>query len=313
MVAILVASINDILSSRLLINTPYITTYAFFVFLIAQAYILGYRSTVAFNEAEDLSVNLEKIVVQRTSELEEEKQKADSLLLNILPEETAREMKASGKSKARLYKNVSVLFVDIVNFTRMSEKLGPEELVHFIDKYFRHLDKVMARHGLEKIKTIGDAYLAVCGLPNEDEKHARKVVKAALEILEFIERTDAALKGRKVDIGLPDSGPDSLFRVKIGIHTGPVVAGVVGIKKFAYDIWGDTVNTAARMEQNAEPGQINISEATYALVKDDFTCHFRGELEAKNKGKLGMYYVDVKYRQETAPLTILQANADRLN
>jgi adenylate cyclase len=220
---------------------------------------------------------LEHEVAERTANLLAEKKKSDDLLLNILPPEIAQELKETGRSEARLYADVSVLFTDFVDFTQLAEKLSPAELVSEIDHCFQAFDSIIEQHGLEKIKTIGDAYLAVSGLPAENPKHAQAVVSAALEIREYM----AELKERN---------PDS-FEVRLGVHSGPVVAGIVGIKKFAYDIWGDTVNTAARMEQHSEPGSVNISNATYELVKDEFVCTYRGELEAKHKGKMGMYFV----------------------
>ncbi|MCA0428446.1 MAG: tetratricopeptide repeat protein [Bacteroidetes bacterium] len=202
-----------------------------------------------------------------------EKKKSEDLLLNILPEEVALELKEYGKSRARLYPEVTVLFTDFVNFTGISAQLNPEELVNEIDKCFSAFDQIIERHGLEKIKTIGDAYLAVSGLPMPQHDHAKRVVKAAIEIREYME-----------------SG-NSRFGIRIGIHSGPVVAGIVGSKKYAYDIWGDTVNTAARMEQNSEAGKINISEATRELLGEDIAVEARGKIQAKNKGFVEMYYV----------------------
>ncbi len=209
---------------------------------------------------------------------DQEKQKSDELLLNILPSEIAAELKQTGASEARLYNNVTVLFTDFVNFTGISEQLSPTELVAEIHKNFTAFDAIIEKHGLEKIKTIGDAYLAVCGLPHKTVNHAEKVVLAALEICEFIQLSS------------------SPFQVRMGINSGPVVAGIVGVKKYAYDIWGDTVNTAARMEQNSEAGKINISGTTYELVKNDFSCIYRGKLNAKNKGKIEMYFVSTDDR-----------------
>lgn len=200
-----------------------------------------------------------------------EKKKSDDLLLNILPEEVAKELKENGKAKARNYENVSVLFTDFINFTGISEQLNPEELVDEIDICFRKFDAIMEKHGLEKIKTIGDAYLAVCGLPNSNENHATCAIEAAKEIISSME--------------------SSLFGIRIGIHSGPVVAGIVGSKKYAYDIWGDTVNTAARMEQNSLSGKINISQSTYHLVQTKIACEYRGKIQAKNKGEIDMYFV----------------------
>lgn len=220
---------------------------------------------------------LELKVEERTAELKLEKKKSDDLLLNILPSEIAEELKQKGKSDAQLYDHVSVLFTDFVSFTSISEKLSPNELVNMINHYFTAFDAIMESNGLEKIKTIGDAYMAVCGMPNNDKDHAIKTVHAALEILDFI-------KNQKSEGGA--------FDIRIGINSGAVVAGIVGVKKFAYDIWGDTVNTAARMEQNSEAGKINISGSTFELVKEHFACIHRGKINAKNKGDIDMYFVE---------------------
>ncbi|HTM67113.1 MAG TPA: adenylate/guanylate cyclase domain-containing protein, partial [Flavipsychrobacter sp.] len=244
---------------------------------------------------------LEKEVAQRTSEvlfqkeqierqhdeLKSEKKKSDDLLLNILPSEIADELKENGLSEARLYNNVTVLFTDFVNFTKAGERMSPRELVSELHACFKAFDEIIGRYGIEKIKTIGDAYLAVSGLPHPDDRHAAHIITAAIEIREFI-------RARKQQLG------DKTFEIRIGIHSGPVVAGIVGVKKFAYDIWGDTVNTAARMEQSGAPGKINISAATYELVKDEYECAYRGEISAKNKGELKMYFVEEKKLLEVA-------------
>jgi adenylate cyclase len=208
--------------------------------------------------------------------LQKEKQKSDDLLLNILPAEIAEELKENGQSIAKQYNHVSVLFTDFVNFTGISEKFSPTELVQEIHKNFTAFDAIMEKHGIEKIKTIGDAYLAVCGLPNEVADHAQRMTKAALEIQEFM----ASNGGR--------------FQIRIGIHSGPVVAGIVGVKKFAYDIWGDTVNMASRMESTSEAGKINVSAATYELIKEEFACEYRGKINAKGKGEIDMWFVNRK-------------------
>jgi class 3 adenylate cyclase len=221
---------------------------------------------------------LEREVALRTEELRRQKKKSDDLLLNILPAEIAEELKENGSSTARLYDNVTVLFTDFVDFTQHSVTLSPTALVAEIDECFRAFDDIIGRHGLEKIKTVGDAYIAVSGMPAANRHHARDVVRAGLEIKAFMENRRQRL-------------PKS-FGIRLGVHSGPVVAGIVGVKKFAYDIWGDTVNTAARMEQHSAPGKLNISEATYGLVKGYFTCTLRGELEVKHKGRMNMYFVE---------------------
>lgn len=219
---------------------------------------------------------LEKQVNERTFELQKEKQKTENLLLNILPYEVAEELKENGSSEAKYYDEVTVLFTDFVNFTQSSEKMGAEKMLVELNECFTAFDLIMEKHGLEKIKTIGDAYLAVCGVPIKNQNHAYQTVLVALDIIEFIEE-------RK------KTNPDVLD-IRIGINSGSLIAGIVGVKKFAYDIWGDTVNTAARMEQNSEKGKINISESTYQLVKDKIVCEYRGKIHTKGKGEMDMYF-----------------------
>jgi len=210
-----------------------------------------------------------------------EKERSESLLLNILPKETAKELIEEGKVKAKKFLSVSVLFTDFENFTRYAEALPPEKLVESVDYYYSKFDAIMEKYGLEKIKTIGDAYMAAGGLPFPMKDHAIRMVKAAMEIIEFV-------KTAKENEG----DEDVRFNIRVGINSGPVVAGVVGTRKFAYDIWGDTVNVAARMESMSEPGKINISENTFALVKDHFECEARGEIAIKNHGDMKMYFVN---------------------
>lgn len=228
---------------------------------------------------ENQKAELEQEVTLRTAEIVEEKKKSDQLLLNILPEEVARELKEKGHTTAHQYDSVSVMFTDFVNFTVAGSHMESQALVEELHNCFKAFDEIMGKHGIEKIKTIGDAYLAVCGLPVPDPQHALKIVTAAKEIIAY-------MSDRRAQLG------DKTFEIRIGIHSGEVVAGIVGVKKFAYDIWGDTVNTAARMEQNSEAGKINISQTTYELVKDSYACTYRGEIEAKNKGMLRMYFVE---------------------
>ena len=213
--------------------------------------------------------------------IEQERERSDELLLNILPSEIASELKEYGKAKARKYDEVTVLFSDFKNFTRISEQLTPEELVEELDKCFKAFDFIIAQHkDIEKIKTIGDAYMCASGLSNS-KTVPTNLIKAALEMQEFLDEQ----KQERLRLGKP------YFEARIGIHTGPVVAGVVGVNKFAYDIWGDTVNIAARMESNSEVGRVNISETTYHQVRHKFKCEYRGKVQAKNKGAIDMYYV----------------------
>ena len=207
-----------------------------------------------------------------------ERRKSDKLLLNILPAEVANELRNKGSSAARHFDNVTVLFTDFVGFTTASERMTPQELVNELHVCFQAFDGIVGKYNIEKIKTVGDAYLAVAGLPIADPNHAKNIVEAAIKINAFIQDRVAKM-GNKT------------FPIRIGIHSGSVVAGIVGVKKFAYDIWGDTVNTAARMEQNSEPGKINISQTTYDLVKDKFSFEYRGEIDAKGKGMMKMYYM----------------------
>ncbi|MCR9290305.1 MAG: tetratricopeptide repeat protein [Bacteroidetes bacterium] len=214
------------------------------------------------------------VVFRQRNKISKEKQKSDELLLNILPAKVEEELKKTGSSKAKQFNNVSVIFTDFVNFTGISEQLNPQELVSEIHENFMAFDTIIEKHGLEKIKTIGDAYLAVCGLPHEHPDHAQRVVKAALDIRNYI----AERKGK--------------FQIRIGVNSGSVVAGIVGIKKYAYDIWGDTVNTAHRLESSGEPDKINISHSIYELIKDDFRFEYRSKIKVKGKGEIDMYFVE---------------------
>jgi class 3 adenylate cyclase len=208
--------------------------------------------------------------------------RSEALLLNILPKEIAGELKTYGRAEAKHFDQVTVMFTDFKNFTGISEKLSPTELVAEIDTLFRAFDRIISRHPIEKIKTIGDSYMCAGGLPVPNNTHAFDVVNASLEILHFMQQH---LQERKKEGWEP-------FEIRIGVHTGPVVAGIVGEKKFAYDIWGDTVNLASRMETSGEAGKINISYSTYELIKDKFNCTYRGKINAKSKGETDMYFVE---------------------
>ena len=241
---------------------------------------------------------LEFVVDERTEEIRIERDKSDNLLLNILPEQVADELKMKGEAEAKLIDEVTVLFTDFKGFTALSENLSPKELVKDLNECFSAFDRICENNGIEKIKTIGDAYMAAGGLPLPNDTHAFDVVKAAFEIRDFIELG----KQKKIHAGLP------YFEIRIGVHTGPVVAGIVGLKKFQYDIWGDTVNTASRMEGSGEVGKVNISKSTYHLLKGTertainrveatqslgyFKFINRGKITTKGKGEIEMYFVE---------------------
>jgi len=221
------------------------------------------------------------IITESKKEIEIQKDKSDGLLLNILPIAIAEELKKNGVAKPKLYNDVSVGFTDFSGFTMISEQLSPEELVEKLDGMFLEFDKISEKYGLQRIKTIGDAYMFAAGLPEPKEDHAESIVKAAIEIRNFIDGYNKTI---------PSSAPR--WNIRIGIHSGPVVAGVIGIKKFAYDIWGDTVNTAARMESSGQVGKVNVSGTTFSKIKHQFQTEHRGKVAAKNKGDIDMYFVE---------------------
>lgn len=211
-----------------------------------------------------------------------EKRKSDELLLNILPAEVAAEIKESVFSQSKNYDLATVLFADIKSFTGASEKISADKLIGEMDYYFRQFDEIINKYKIEKIKTIGDAYLCVGGLPKADADNAFHVICSAIEMQDFVKQTKTE---REKNGGL-------YFEIRIGIHTGPLIAGIVGLHKYGHDIWVDTVNMAARIEQHGDKGKINISGSTYELVKGKFSCTHRGQTEANNKGQIDMYFVD---------------------
>lgn len=238
--------------------------------------MLGYRFVILRRNRNQLA--------EKNIEIEQARQVSDQLLLNILPEEVANELKVKGVSETREFEQVSVLFTDFINFTHISSKLGAAELVKELNECFKTFDDIVGKYQVEKIKTIGDAYMAAGNVPAPIRDAARNTVLAALEMQQYM---IARAKARKV-LGFP------AFEMRIGIHMGPVVAGIVGAKKFQYDIWGDTVNTASRMESNGEAGKVNISESVYRVIVHDpgFVFVNRGEIEAKGKGMIAMYFVE---------------------
>lgn len=220
-------------------------------------------------------------IVEQNKELEKEKKKSDDLLLNILPKEVAEELKENGKAMPTFYDQSTVLFSDLVGFTQIAEKMTPVELVQQLDACFHAFDEIVERNNLEKIKTIGDGYLAAGGLPVSNDTNPEDAVNAAIEMIAYMKDLNE-LRGEQ---------HKGVWQLRVGIHTGELIAGVVGKNKFVYDIWGDTVNNASRMESGGEAGEINISQATYELVKDKYKCEHRGKLEVKGKGDADMYFV----------------------
>lgn len=253
-----------------------------FATLTFRAYRMNKKAKIALEiQNKEISEQKEQITRSR-ADLAHEKQKSDNLLLNILPFETAEELKTNGYASVRHYNHVSVMFTDFVDFTRITENLTPVELIGELNKFFIRFDDIIGKYNLEKIKTIGDAYMCAGGLPHRDSENPKKLALAALEIQKFVNECNK----EKLENNEP------LWEIRIGIHTGDIIAGVVGKKKFAYDIWGDTVNTASRMESSGESGKINISGHTYKYVRDYFDCTYRGKVKAKNKEDIDMYFID---------------------
>ncbi len=229
-------------------------------------------------ELEIQSSNLE----QQKNQLEIEKNKTDDLLQNILPYEIAEQLKNKGEVRAKKYRMVSIMFTDFKDFTKISSDLEPEEIIKELGVYFRKFDDITENHFIEKIKTIGDAYMCVGGLPLRNKSNPIDVVVAALEIQKFMKNYNESRRAKGMTV----------WELRVGIHTGKVVAGVIGTKKFAYDIWGDAVNTASRLETASDAGKVNISGVTYEYIKEYFNCTYRGKIPAKNKGDIDMYYVE---------------------
>jgi guanylate cyclase len=203
--------------------------------------------------------------------------RAETLLLNVLPRSIADRLKADNHTIADQFSEASILFADVVDFTPMSDQLAPADVVGLLDHLFSHFDALADRYGLEKIKTIGDCYMVAAGVPTPRPDHARALVLMALEMSEAMRSSDEV-----GHLGL---------ELRIGINSGPVVAGVIGRKRFLYDLWGDAVNTASRMESQGAPGRIQITRATYELIADEFACEPRGTMAVKGKGEMEIWHV----------------------
>ncbi|MCD4747159.1 MAG: adenylate/guanylate cyclase domain-containing protein, partial [Bacteroidales bacterium] len=227
---------------------------------------------------ENQKEKLEVMVDERTEELALEKEKTEELLLNTLPLKVVNELKENGKSEPESFDNVTVYFSDIVGFTDISSKLDPKALISELNEMFTVFDDIMVKHNCERIKTIGDAYLAVSGMPRKNKNHAENMVNAAIDIKHYLEnRNDSS---------------EIKWQARIGIHTGKVVGGIVGVRKYIYDVFGDTINTASRMESNSEPMRINVSETTYMILKDKYNFIKRETINVKGKGSMKMFFLD---------------------
>lgn len=254
------------------------------IILIGAVSVIGLLIVIAiiiFANARKVKRKNKQISEQKQL-IEQERNKSEELLLNILPQPVADELKENGKAEPKYYEQATVIFTDFKGFTQIAEKMTPQELIRELEEYFLEFDEILERHNLEKIKTIGDAYMCAGGLPVPNTSNPVDAVKAGIDMQKFMARK----REEKEREGKP------CFRLRVGVHSGAVIAGVVGRKKFAYDIWGDTVNIAARMEQSGEPDKVNISGETYELVKDKFNCKYRGKVQAKNKGEIDMYFVE---------------------
>jgi class 3 adenylate cyclase len=259
---------------------PFWSTLAKIVYgILIVILIINIRNWYLLKIAEE-KVRLSHAIGERTEELIKEKERFDNLITRVLPSETANEIAFKGKASAQRFKRVTVLFSDIQGFTRITDEMHPEQLIDELDQFFLHFDEVIDKYNIEKIKTIGDAYMCAGGIPTKNNTNPIEVVMAAIEMQNYMKymQTNSAKK--------------KIWDIRIGIDTGPVIAGVIGRKKISYDIWGTTVNTASRMESSGEPNKINITSNTYMLIRNYFTCTYRGKMPVKNKGEIDMYFVD---------------------
>jgi len=208
-----------------------------------------------------------------------EREKSEKLILNILPAKIVNDLKEKGKADPEKFENVTVYFSDLVGFTKMSNSLEPKILINELNELFTAFDNIIEENNCERIKTIGDAYLCVCGMPEKNECHAENILNSSIQIINYLSERNENSK--------------ITWEMRIGIHSGVVVGGVVGLKKYIYDVFGDTINTASRMESHSEPMKINVSETTYNLLKDKFAFQPRGEFDVKGKGKMKMYFLKV--------------------
>lgn len=281
---------DEVAEVRVIVEPPFWRTWWFIliVYILFPLLLVYVFVRYRINQVKRQKMLLELQVRERTQEvtrqkelLEQEKEKTEKLLLNVLPAETAEELKSKGKATARSYRMTSIMFTDFKSFTQIAEATKPQELVAELDGYFVNFDEIIEKYDVEKIKTIGDAYMCAGGIPIRNKSNPIDTVLAGLEIQRFMKRYNK----------IKTKNGEAAWGLRVGIHTGNVVAGVVGIKRFAYDIWGDSVNVASRIEAASSVGRVNISGTTYELIKEFFTCEYRGKIKAKNKGNIDMYFV----------------------
>ncbi|MBL8022615.1 MAG: guanylate cyclase [Leptospirales bacterium] len=277
---LLLSVVNDIAYAMRLIQSTFLVPLGVFVFFFSQAFLLSRRFATAFNTAEVLSKKMEEKVVERTAELVEARDRSDGLLRNILPAAVAEELKETGRVKPTYLPSVTVLFTDFEGFTSAAEKMPPDALVTELDRCFRYFDGLMDKYGLEKLKTIGDSYMCAGGLPRQNMTHALDATLCALDMLAFMQSLASRFQSQ------------TSWNIRIGLHTGPVVAGVIGEKKFVYDIWGDTVNVASRMEEAGQIARLNVSETTYALIREYVEAEERGLIQVKGKSDIRMFFIN---------------------
>ncbi len=274
----LYGQISDSSEIQFHIKAPFYRTWYAFAFygfvLLIGLFIIRKLRLLSYRLAES---RVSQRMQSKLDSLTQEKAKSDKIVADILPNRTADQIRREGKAKWDKYERATVLFSDIQGFTKIAEEMNPEALIDELDQFFFHFDSVVEKYNIEKIKTIGDAYMAAGGIPEKNSTNPVEVVLAALEMQAYMQQ----LKSTKAEI----------WDLRIGVHTGPVIAGVIGHKKVSYDIWGDTVNTASRMESSGSPGKVNISAITYGMVKDYFICEYRGKLPVKYKGNIDMYFV----------------------
>lgn len=279
----ILGQISEVKSMAFSVPRPiYLRWYAIATYVILLTLLLFTIIKYREKSLKETQRILEQKVAERTEALAKEKEHAEELLLNILPRETAKELQEHGRATAKHYNQVTVMFTDFKGFTQFAENAKPQDLVNELHTYFKKFDEIIGKYNLEKIKTIGDAYMCAGGVPVKNSSNPIAITLAALEIRDYMNEVTEAKRMRN----------EAILEIRIGIHTGPITAGVVGVKKFAYDIWGDAVNTASRMESSSEPGKINVSGTTHELIKKYFVTEYRGKKEAKGKGLVDMYFIE---------------------